>query len=239
MENKYKQFESDILSQGVEVSDRSNPYQCMDLAYLWVLTLEIPKATIQRLYAKDVYLQANDFTKKYFEVIPNSATFIPKAGDLAVFDKTATNPSGHIAVARGIGNLNVFQSLDQNWNGTPGAFIVSHNYNSPKLLGVLRPKVQPVVSDNKEQVLKDLYTFLCGSFSEEEIKARLASGKNIVEIGRDICSGDSRFRDIWINPAVNAETNALQVENQELKIKLSQSVSKMKTAIIDTLNKFN
>lgn len=65
------------------------------------------------------------------------------------------------------------------------------------------PPVSTVEKLPKDNVLKDIYSFLCGSFSEDEIKWRLEQGKNLVEIGTDICNGDKRFNDKWVQPRVD------------------------------------
>ena len=145
MKEKYQLFYSWVLSQGIELSDKTNPYQCMDLAYSWVFFLNFPKATIQHLYAYEVFTLPNDLTTQYFELIPNSSTFVPQVGDIAVFDKTSTNIAGHISVCTGDGDTNTFSSLDQNWAGNSKATLVKHGYDSPKLLGVLRPKLKSEV----------------------------------------------------------------------------------------------
>jgi len=56
----------------------------------------------------------------------------------------------------------------------------------------------------KDEVLRNMYTFLCGSFSDDEIAWRLSQNKNIIDIGNDICSGDARFYDKWIKPKIPA-----------------------------------
>lgn len=64
------------------------------------------------------------------------------------------------------------------------------------------PIPTPVEQLPKDSVLRDMYTFLCGSYSDAEITWRLQSGKNLVEIGTDICSGDNRFKTKWITPNI-------------------------------------
>jgi hypothetical protein len=138
--NKFNLFREWVINQGVEISDKSNVYQCLDLAYSWVFFLNIPKATIQNLYAYEVYTKPKAITKQYFDLIPNTPDAVPHAGDLVVFDKTSSNIAGHIAVATGTGNTASFVSLDQNWNGQSRVVEVSHNYAKPKVLGWLRAK---------------------------------------------------------------------------------------------------
>lgn len=141
MKDKFIAFYSWVITQGIEISDKTNPYQCMDLAYSLVFFLNFPKATIQHLYAYEVYTKPSDLTRQYFDLIPNTPDGVPQAGDLVVFDKTDTYIAGHISVANGFGgDINGFTSLDQNWAGVSRVVLVNHNYNSPKVLGWLRPK---------------------------------------------------------------------------------------------------
>jgi hypothetical protein len=151
MQDKLNQFILNLQGQFVEVSDRTNIYQCMDLAYLWVFALGYPKSTIQKLYASEVFTQPTDLTRQYFDLLPNTPAFIPQDGDIAVFsNKVLLNGSyvdvGHIGVALGGGTVSYFRCFEQNWPIGTYPAIRLRNYNTPKLLGVLRPKVfaQPV-----------------------------------------------------------------------------------------------
>lgn len=143
----FTQFYANVNGQHVEVSDDSNINQCMDLAYLWTFSLGFPKATIQRLYAKEVYTKATDLTRQYFDVVPNSPTGVPPAGALVVFDATSGNIAGHISIASGVGDTNTFQSFDQNFSPGQRATLVTHNYNTPKVLGWLVPKLSPTYTE--------------------------------------------------------------------------------------------
>jgi hypothetical protein len=145
MKEKLNQFIIDTQGQFVEVSDKTNIYQCKDLAYLWVLCLGFPKATIQGLYAYTAYTQPTDTTRQYFDLIPNDATFIPQDGDITVFDKTSSNPAGHIGIALGGGTVTSFRNFEQNYPTGTNCAVRIRNYNTPKLLGVLRPKITPPV----------------------------------------------------------------------------------------------
>lgn len=160
MKDKLNQFILNLQGQFVEVSDRNNVYQCMDLAYLWVFALGYPKATIQKLYAYQVYKEPTDITRQYFDLIPNTLTFVPQDGDIAVYDKTASNIAGHIGVALGDGTVASFRCFEQNYPVGTSALVRIRNYNTPKLLGVLRPKVffdQPVITDQTKipQIIDD------------------------------------------------------------------------------------
>lgn len=61
------------------------------------------------------------------------------------------------------------------------------------------PTVEKLPKDN---VIRDIYTALCGSFSEDEIAWRMSTNKNIVEIMTDIAQGDGRFFDKWVRPSL-------------------------------------
>lgn len=141
LKERLNQFILNTQSQFIEVSDRSNAYQCLDLAYLWIFALGFPKGTIQNLYAYQVYTAPKEITKKYFDIIPNTPDFVPQDGDIAVFDKSSTNSAGHIGIALGGGNTSSFMCFEQNWPIGTNASVRSRNYNTPKLLGVLRPKI--------------------------------------------------------------------------------------------------
>ena len=167
MKDKLNQFVANVIGQFIEVSDRTNIYQCMDLVYVWLFVLGYPKATIQRLYASEVFTKATDLTRQYFYLIPNTADFIPQDGDICVFsNKVLVNgvwvDVGHIGVALGSGTTASFSYFGQNWPLGTNASIRASDYITPKLLGVLRPKVfvfQPTI-DLAFQVLVNGFTSL-------------------------------------------------------------------------------
>lgn len=140
MKEKFELFKLWILNQGVEISDKSNEYQCMDLAYAFIFFLRLPKATIQHLYAYEVYTQPSELTKKYFQIIKNTIEAIPQAGDLVVWSNKV-GVAGHIAVCTGKASQASFESLDQNWKSTSRVAVFSHTYDN--VLGWLRPIPQP------------------------------------------------------------------------------------------------
>jgi hypothetical protein len=141
--NKFNLFSNWVLGQGVELSDKTNIYQCMDLAYAYCLFLNIPKKTIQHLYAYEVFTSPNDITNEYFQILPNTPDLVPQEGDLGIFNKVSTNIAGHICVCTGEGDTKTFKSLDQNWAGVSKVSEVTHTYVN--FLGVLRPKPQLLV----------------------------------------------------------------------------------------------
>lgn len=74
----------------------------------------------------------NNFTK-----IANTPSFVPQEGDVAIW---YNGTYGHIAICTGIGDVNKFESFDQNYPEGSACKKVTHNYS--KFYGVLRPKAQ-------------------------------------------------------------------------------------------------
>lgn len=80
---------------------------------------------------------------KEFDRISNTASFVPKQGDIMVWDGNKGSGSGHIAICTGEGTTSYFYSYDQNWNGKE-MHKVKHDYDD--VYGVLRPKEQGTVA---------------------------------------------------------------------------------------------
>lgn len=174
LKDKLNQFVIDLNGQWVEVSDRTNTYQCYDLAANWVIALGIPKSTISHLYAYEVYTKPNPNTRDYFDLIPNTATFIPQDGDIAVFDKTPGNIAGHIGIALGGGTTKSFNLFNQNAPLGSNAHIGSYNYNNPKLLGVLRPKNQQVSLPGQPVITDQTRIPQLGNMEVQQIRSKLS-----------------------------------------------------------------
>lgn len=80
----------------------------------------------------------NNFTK-----ISNTASFIPKKGDIMVWNGNMGSGCGHVAICTGEGTTSYFYSYDQNWNGKK-MHKVKHGYDN--VYGVLRPKDQSKIT---------------------------------------------------------------------------------------------
>ena len=137
MKEKFQEFLKWVEGQGIELSDETNIYQCMDLAYSWIFYLNYPKSTIQHLYAYQIYTEPREITLNYFDLIKNTPSAVPQAGDLVIWSNVV-GVAGHVAIATGQGDTNKFKSLDQNWQGVSRAVIVEHTYKG--VIGWLRPK---------------------------------------------------------------------------------------------------
>lgn len=106
--------------------------QCIDLAkyYLDEMYGLKPGAWGDAKYWFKNYLNIQ-LLRDNFERIPNTPSFVPKKGDIGVFD----GKFGHICICDGKGSTSCFYSYDQNF-GKPECQRIKHNYTN--FLGVLR-----------------------------------------------------------------------------------------------------
>ncbi len=109
-------------------------WQCFDLVnYYWNY---LYGHGLHGDYAKDIPTE-NDFTGEA-TVYKNTPSFVAKPGDIVVFNEDYGSGAGHTAIVlngNADGNLNQFQSLDQNWYGggedkTEVAQRITHNYET-------------------------------------------------------------------------------------------------------------
>lgn len=132
----FDEFRNDVMGKSLDY-DGVAGYQCVDLAkvYLdWMFGIK-PGAWGN---AKDYWNALNrPGMSDYFYRVPNTPDLVVQRGDLVIWGAMNGNPYGHIAIGLGEGDLNGFQSLDQNW-GTSYVRQVGHNFNG--VLGVLRLK---------------------------------------------------------------------------------------------------
>src|SRR5258708_3078383 len=94
VQNKFDKFYNQNINQSVEAEDPSALDQCMDLVFKWCDALGIPRETIRHQYAHEVWDKATDVTRQYFDLIPNSDSFVPQKGDIAVFKVISGIPVG-------------------------------------------------------------------------------------------------------------------------------------------------
>ncbi|NHW45981.1 hypothetical protein HAV21_03590 [Paenarthrobacter sp. MSM-2-10-13] len=119
--------------------------QCVGLINAYTAWLGYPR--IGGLYAYQLFDNAKQFSQ--YEVIPNSATFVPQLGDILVYGAGSFGSSvGHIEIAGDNCTLNVVDALAQNYinasatKGSPAAW-VKHGYGIFR--GVIRPRLtQPI-----------------------------------------------------------------------------------------------
>lgn len=153
MQDKFDQFSKQTNGKFIEVEDAGAYAQCMDLAFSWCDVLGIPREAIRHQYAYQVWNLATDLTRKYFDLIPNSATNVPVVGDMPVFG-TTVGPAGHISIETGKSNSINLMTLDQNW-GTPKYTREVTHANYSGVIGWLHPKGQTPVT-NYDAVLNQI-----------------------------------------------------------------------------------
>lgn len=138
----FNEFRNEVMGKSLDY-DGVAGYQCVDLAkvYLdWMFDIK-PGAWGN---AKDYWNALNrPGMSDYFYRVPNTPDLVVQRGDLVIWGAMNGNPYGHIAIGLGEGDMNGFQSLDQNW-GTSYVRQIGHNFNG--VLGVLRLK-DPSVLD--------------------------------------------------------------------------------------------
>ena len=72
-------------------------------------------------------------------------------------------------------------------------------FDAPTPTPVPQPQPVPNPTQPMRQIIIDVYRGLCGvEPTEDEIKYRLTSGINTYDLVKDICAGDSRFKDLWV-----------------------------------------
>lgn len=128
--------------------------QCTDLARIYSKEVlgEDMDITITG-YAEGYYTHPTAKVKELYTLIPNTPTFVPKKGDVAIWSSALNGAAGHIAVCNGEGNTEYFYSYDYNWKGqNDGWTKVKHTYSC--VLGVLRPKDQTKVNGKEVKILE-------------------------------------------------------------------------------------
>lgn len=149
----YSQFINDHIGKAVDY-DKVAGAQCVDLA----------KCYLKEVFglesgawgdAHSWYDNYNNIPtlKENFTRIPNTPDFVPKKGDIGVWNSgLSAGGWGHIAVCTGEGDTNHFYSYDQNWNGRHDPCTkVYHTYNH--FAGVLRPKDQSRITPAAKKAL--------------------------------------------------------------------------------------
>lgn len=129
--------------------------QCVDLFRQYVhevLALSQPKSVTG---AADFWTNydSDPALKNNFDKIANSATFVPIEGDLMIWNKKAGGGFGHISVCTDKGDVNGFESFDQNWKTISVCELISHVYTN--VYGVLRPKNQPPEASDLQKQLDE------------------------------------------------------------------------------------
>ena len=114
--------------------------QCVDLIKLYVeKVFGVSAGSASWGNAKYYYTNTPAKLKNITTKIANTASFVPKKGDIMVWNGNVGGGAGHVAICTGEGTTSYFYSYDQNWNGK-AMHKVKHDYDN--VYGVLRPKDQ-------------------------------------------------------------------------------------------------
>lgn len=154
--SKYKR------GRGIDV-DGFYGFQCMDLVMAYTLWLNN-----WRPYGNAKALATQPIPRGWRR-IKNTPSFVPQAGDVAIWNRGSFARYGHTGLVKSA-NARTFKSLDQNWfnansvNGSPPR-VVSHNYNG--FYGVIRPEFEKVKKTRRKKMvnkgdLTNMYRALLG-----------------------------------------------------------------------------
>ena len=135
----YEDFIKSVIGTSFD-EDHVAGVQCVDLIKRYlkeVFGLNVPNGFGNAI---DYYKEYNNkkLLNTNFERIENTPSFIPKQGDIMVWNEKRGKGAGHVAICTGIGDTKNFYSYDLNWNGSKKVKEVKHDYKN--VLGVLRYK---------------------------------------------------------------------------------------------------
>ena len=135
----YEEFIKEVDGTSFD-EDHVSGIQCVDLIKKYLkecFEIDVPLGFGNAI---DYYNEFNNknLLKNNFEKIPNTPSFIPKKGDIMVWNEKRGKGAGHVAICTGIGDTKNFYSYDLNWNGSKKVKEVKHDYKN--VLGVLRKK---------------------------------------------------------------------------------------------------
>jgi len=143
----YETFIAKFAGKAIDY-DGAAGVQCVDLAKMYldyVFGIKVGAWGDAHSYY-DEWTKYSSKLKENFYRIPNTPSFIPQKGDIAVWSPNLNGGWGHIAICTGEGTTSYFYSYDQNW-GTKTCVKIRHNYNY--FYGVLRPKDQSKITGKK------------------------------------------------------------------------------------------
>lgn len=145
----YDEFVKQYNGKSIDY-DGSYGVQCTDLVKLYAeKVLGVSAGSASWGNAKYYYTNTPSKLKKVTTRIANTASFIPKKGDIMVWNGNVGNGAGHVAICTGEGTTSYFYSYDQNWNGK-AMHKVKHEYAN--VYGVLRPNDQSKITGSAYKV---------------------------------------------------------------------------------------
>jgi hypothetical protein len=138
----FNQFYNDNNNKSVEIADPTAKNQCMDLIFAWCLNLGIPISAVGHQFAYQVWTDATDETRKYFDLIQNGPDNVAVIGDILVFKQVVGIPVGHVSIETGKSDMMNAVTFDQNWD------TLYYNHGIDPKTGLLIPYCRTVVHPN-------------------------------------------------------------------------------------------
>lgn len=108
--------------------------QCVALVEAWLYNLRKP--AIPCYYAYQIF---NNAPSASYLKIRNTATFVPRAGDVLVWHER-WGSAGHVAIAEPGSTQTVIFSLDQNWSAYHAVTREHHHYTAENFIGAVRAR---------------------------------------------------------------------------------------------------
>ena len=225
------------------------PNQCMDLMHQYVY--DVLGLTDARILAHPAAYQVfTDFTEiQYFEKIANTPTGIPQKGDIVLFNKTSSNPYGHVCIFIE-GDANKFKSFDANYPVGSLPHVQDHTYGY--CLGWLRFKgtapddTIPVKKSDFENLMRKAlcYDEIRNKLNVEDSSTVILAEVDKYEGYRDaVVQKDSQLQDankkITYLEEQLKELSDENIEMGELNATMAQEATEMKKTIVEQGTKIN
>jgi uncharacterized coiled-coil protein SlyX len=158
-----EQFLSDYLGKSKGYPDGKYVGECLSIVKIYIkecFGINPPPSGTNSAYG--YWTNFPNPLGEVFEKIENTDTLIPEKGWIVIWKPWETNKYGHIAIIKD-GNLNNFNSYDQNW-GTKNFVEINHTYDN--VVGFLKPK--SIINDMTDEQ-KRILDFLNGK-SEGDVR---------------------------------------------------------------------
>lgn len=176
---RFNEFINKVKSMGGIDKDGAYGKQCMDLwNYYAVNVLGLQDGKTGASCAKEIL--NNRYVMQNVERINNYPEFVPQKGDVAVW---MGGQYGHVAICLGIGNVNTFISLDQNWQ-SQRLTEETHNYTYLAPLVFLRPKNQANIQEKEKFWVR---------VDKEEAAVRSEPNQNSPQVGSKVLYKGNTF----------------------------------------------
>ena len=146
-----EQFLSDYLGKSKGYPDGKYVGECLSIVKIYIkecFGINPPPSGTNSAYG--YWSNFPNPLGEVFEKVENTDTLIPEKGWIVIWKPWETNKYGHIAIIKD-GNLNNFNSYDQNW-GTKNFVEINHTYDN--VIGFLKPKsIIEDMTDNEKKIL--------------------------------------------------------------------------------------